>query len=51
MASSSSQAEKKNKKHKENKMQRMEEAYLSSLTFAFGMKHSSRLLLSMFLQR
>jgi hypothetical protein len=51
MASSSSQAKKKKKKHKEKKKQRREGAYLSSLTSTFGMKRSSCLLLSMFLQR
>jgi len=56
MASSSSQAkgEKKNtekKDHREKKnMQRREEAYLSPAS-TFGMKHSSCILLSTFLQR
>jgi hypothetical protein len=39
------------KKHKENKMQRREGAYVFSLISAFGMKCSSCLLLSTFLQR
>jgi hypothetical protein len=54
MVSSSSQAKEKKKtqrekKHrKEKKMQRREGVYLSFLIFAFGMKCSSCLLLSMF---
>jgi hypothetical protein len=46
--SSFSQAKEK-QKHKKNKMQRKKGTYLSSLASAFGMKHSSCLLLSMFL--
>jgi hypothetical protein len=41
---------KKKKKHTKKKMQRREGAYLSSFASAFGMKHSSCLLLSMFFQ-
>jgi hypothetical protein len=56
MASSPSQVFfKKNTQRKKTiekkKMQRNEGAYLSSLIFVFGMKHSSYFLLSTFLQR
>jgi hypothetical protein len=43
-------SKKKEKKNIEKKMQRREGAYLSSLTFTFGMKRSSFLLHSTLLQ-
>jgi hypothetical protein len=52
MASSNSQAKENSfkKNNREKKRQRKERAYLSSLASTFGMKHSSCLPLSTFLQ-
>jgi hypothetical protein len=47
---SSLQTFKKNERRKQKKMQIREGAYISFPTSAFGMKHSSCLFLSMFLQ-
>jgi hypothetical protein len=46
-----SSKKKKKKKNSEKKMQRREGAYLFSFVYTFGMKRSSCLLLSTFLQR